>query len=76
MKFFWQKPKCELEVKQGTKGFWRWTARSPIVQEVDGFNYHIGTIIALDTVAGRLTANFADQAGRVAMRGWKVTKAK
>ena len=49
---FWQKPKCSLEVRQGSRGAWRWTARSVGNQTVNGVPITDRQVIAVDTVQG------------------------
>ena len=72
--FFWQKPKCTLEVKQGERGAWRWTARSVGNQLVGDVRIKDRQVIAVDTVTGSLTDYRARDMGRAVMRGWKVVE--
>ena len=72
--FFWQKPKCSLEVKQGERGAWRWTARSVGNQTVNGVPITDRQVVAVDTVQGVATEGRARAMGRAAMRGWKVVE--
>ena len=72
LRMFWQKPKCTLEVKQGERGAWRWTARSVGNQLLGNVLMKDGQVIAVDTVRGNYTFYRARDMGRAAMRGWKV----
>ena len=71
---FWQKPKCTLEVKQGERGAWRWTARSVGKQTVDDLPFTDRQVIAVDTVRGSNVEAITRAMGLAAMRGWKVVK--
>ena len=70
--FFWQKPKCTLEVRQGSRGAWRWTARSVGNQTVNGVPITDRQVIALDTVQGGPDEARTLAMAQAAMRGWKV----
>ena len=72
--FFWQKPKCTLEVKQGERGAWRWTARSAGNQTVNDVPITDRQVVAVDTVQGGPEEGRTRGMGYAAMRGWRIVK--
>ena len=69
---FWHKPKCTLEVKQGDRGAWRWTARSAGNQTFDGVELIDRQVVGVDTIQVSPAEADARALRLLVMRGWKV----